>query len=127
MVTTDFDSERAYDDERLSARTVFESERTKAVLGYFEPGQFIPVHAPASDLTITVRTGTGTVRVGDEEHAVEPGSVVVVPAGTERGIRADSDSRLEASLVTAPPPSDEEHELVREGLRRDEFDPAGGS
>jgi hypothetical protein len=45
MVATDFDAEREYDDERFSAQSVFRSDRTKVVLGYFEPGQFIAVTA----------------------------------------------------------------------------------
>lgn len=122
-IATSFDAERAYDDDRFSAQTVFENGQTKVVLGYFEPGQFIPVHAPASDLVVTVRTGTGVVRAGDDEHAIEPGSVVVVPANEERGIRADRDACLEATLVTNPPPTADEHELVRKGLTRNTFDP----
>lgn len=123
MTMTDFDTERAYDDDRFSAVEVFRSDRMKVVCGYFEPEQFIPVHAPSSDVAIHVRSGRGLVRDGDEEHDVEPGDVVVVEADSDRGIKADADSRLEALLVTAPPPSDAEHEPVRRGLRRDDFDP----
>ena len=94
----------------------------KVALGYFAPGQFIPVHAPDSDVTIAVRSETGIVREGTNEHAVAPDDVVVVEAGTRRGVKADN-TRLEALLVTAPPPSDEEHEPAREGLRRGEFIP----
>jgi quercetin dioxygenase-like cupin family protein len=123
MTATDFDAERTYDEEQFSAVEVFRSDRLKVVCGYFEPGQFIPVHAPASDVAIHVRSGTGLVRDGGEEHRVEPGDVVVVGADTDRGVTADDDTRLEALLVTAPPPTDAEHEPVREGLRRNEFDP----
>ena len=126
MPQTDFDTEREYDDDRFAAREVFRTERLKAVCGYFEPGQFIPVHAPGSDVVIHVRSGTGVVRDGDAERAVEPGDVVAVPAGVERGVRA-GDERLEALLVTAPPPTDAEHDPVREGLRRGEFDPRSES
>ncbi|MFC4450922.1 cupin domain-containing protein [Halorussus aquaticus] len=126
MVATDFDAEREYDDEQFSAQSVFRSDRMKVVLGYFEPGQFIPVHAPDSDVAITVREGRGVVRDGDDERAVGPGDVVVVPAGEDRGVKADADRRLEATLVTAPPPTDAEHDPVREGLKRGEFDPRGG-
>ena len=125
MVATSFDAEREYDDEQFSARSVFRSDRMKVVLGYFEPGQFIPVHAPDSDVAITVREGRGVVRDDDEDHAVGPGDVVVVPAGEKRGVRADDGERLEATLVTAPPPTDAEHEPVREGLKRGEFEPRG--
>lgn len=125
MVTTDFESERRYEDESFSARTVHRSDRMKVVLGYFEPGQFIPVHAPGSDVAITIRTGRGTVRDGDEDREVAPGDVVVVPADERRGVRA-GDERLEAMLVTSPPPTDAEHEPVRRGLKRGEFVPADG-
>lgn len=123
MTATDFDAERAYDDDQFSAVGVFRSDRMKVVCGYFEPGQFIPVHAPSSDVAIHVRSGRGIVRDGAEEHTVEAGDVVCVEADAERGIEADADSRLEAFLVTAPPPTDAEHEPVRRGLRTGEFDP----
>ncbi|MEF8829332.1 MAG: cupin domain-containing protein [Haloarcula sp.] len=123
MTATDFDAVREYDDDQFSAVEVFRSDRMKVVCGYFEPGQFIPVHAPASDVAIHVQSGTGVVRDGDTERAVEPGDVVVVEADTDRGVKAGADGRLEALLVTAPPPTDAEHEPVREGLKTGEFDP----
>jgi quercetin dioxygenase-like cupin family protein len=123
VTATDFDAERAYTEEQFSAVKVFRTERMKVVCGYFEPGQFIPVHAPASDVAIHVRSGTGLVRDGDDEHTVESGDVVVVKANTDRGIKADPDSRLEAFLVTAPPPTDAEHDPVRKGLQENDFEP----
>ncbi|WP_128906052.1 cupin domain-containing protein [Halorubrum amylolyticum] len=123
MTAVDFDAERTYDDEKFSTVEVFRSDQMKVVCGYFEPGQFIPVHAPSSDVVIDVRSGTGLIRDGDAEHRVEPGDVVTVGADTDRGVKADDNSRLEALLVTAPPPTDAEHEPVRRGLRTDEFDP----
>jgi quercetin dioxygenase-like cupin family protein len=123
MPITDFDAERAYDDETFAARKVFPTDDLQVVCGYFEPGQFIPVHAPSSALVVAVQSGTGVVREGDTEHPVESGDVVTVAADVDRGIKADDDARLEALLVTAPPPTEAEHEPVREGLRRGEFEP----
>jgi len=122
MPVTTLDAEREYDDPRFAAHEVHRTDRSKTVCGYFDPGQFIPVHAPDSDVTVVVQRGTGVVRDGDVEHEVGPGSVVTVPAGTDRGVRANGE-RLEAVLVTAPPPTDAEHEPVRRGLKRDEFEP----
>lgn len=126
MTATDFASERAYDDDRFSAVEVFRSDRMKVVCGYFEPGQFIPVHAPSSDVAVHFRSGSGVVRDGDADHRVESGDVVVVKADTDRGIKADADTRLEAFLVTAPPPTDAEHEPVRKGIQEHDFDPQHG-
>ncbi|WP_251343270.1 cupin domain-containing protein [Haloplanus halophilus] len=127
MPRVDFDAERDYDDEEFAANVAFRSDRAKVICAFFEPGQFIPVHAPGSDLVVTIRSGTGVVRDGDTDRRVDAGDVVVVPADTERGIRADEGSRLEALVVAAPPPTDAEHEPVRRGLRRGEFDPDRGS
>jgi len=124
MVATSLDTERTYDDAQFTAETIHRSDRQKVVLGYFEPGQFIPVHAPDSDVAITVISGHGRVRDGEEEHTVGPGDVVAVPAGEDRGVQATAEGRLEATLVTAPPPTDTEHDPVRRGLKRGEFDPA---
>jgi quercetin dioxygenase-like cupin family protein len=123
MPVIDFDADREYDDGQFSAVPVHVSEQSKTICGYFLPGQFIPVHAPDSDLTAVVKSGTGIVREGDTDHRVEPGDAVVVPAGTDRGIKADDDAELEVLLVVSPPPTDAEHEPVRQGLRTDQFEP----
>jgi quercetin dioxygenase-like cupin family protein len=124
---TDLDAERVRDDDRFATSGVFRSDRMKVVCGYFEPGQFIPVHAPDSDVAIVVQSGSGVVREGETDHPVAPGDLVVVEAGTARGVKASDGERLEAILVTAPPPTDAEHEPVREGIRRGAFDPREGS
>lgn len=127
MRAIDFDAQRAYDDERFSAQEVFRTDLSRVVRGYFEPGQFIPVHAPGGDAVISIRAGTGIIREDEKTHRVSSGNIVVIEAGTARGIRTDEDGRIEALLVTALPPSDVEHEPVREGIRRGEFDPTGAT
>ncbi|MCU4973997.1 cupin domain-containing protein [Halobacteria archaeon AArc-m2/3/4] len=124
MVTSDADAERAYDEDRFSTHALHSSDRAKVLFGYFEPGQFIPVHAPESDLVVRVESGRGLIRDGADERSVETGDVVVVPAGDSRGIHANEGERLEALLVVSPPPTDAEHAPVREGLRRGEFEPS---
>ena len=123
MPRLDIDEARAYDGDAFSANGVFRTARTKVVYACFEPGQFIPVHAPDSDVVVDVRSGRGLVRADESDHRVGPGDVVAVEAGTDRGILADCGERLEALLVTAPPPTDAEHDPVRRGLRNDEFEP----
>lgn len=120
---TNFDAERLVDHEQFATATVFENERLKVACGYFQPGQFIPVHAPGSDVVIAIQAGRGRVRDGSTDRDVTAGDIVVVPAGTDRGVKADDQSRLEALLVTSPPPTEEEHAPVRRGLRTDQFEP----
>lgn len=124
MPITSVDAEREYDAGQVSTVEFIETDQIKTVCGYFEPGQFIPVHAPASDVVIVVQSGTGIVREGDTDHAVEPGSVIVVTADTDRGIRADPESRLEAVLVASPPPTEAERQSVHDRLQDDVFEPS---
>lgn len=123
MPATDFDAERSYNDDKFTLQEIYHNERVKVGLGYFEPGQFIPVHAPGSDLILTVKNGAGLVRDGDVDRELEPGDVVVVPADTDRGIRAAPDACLEVLVVVTPPPTDTEHEPVRRGLQTNDFEP----
>lgn len=126
MPRIDTDAAGEYDDESFAATGVFRTDDAKVVYACFEPGQFIPVHAPDSDVLISVRRGRGLVREGETDHRVESGDIVAIESGTRRGIRADGGERLEALLVTAPPPTDAEHEPVRRGLRNGEFEPELG-
>ncbi|EMA08026.1 MULTISPECIES: cupin domain-containing protein [Haloferax] len=124
MPRVDFDAERTYDEDRFFASEAFLTGRTKVICGFFKPGQFIPVHAPSSDLVVSVRSGSGLVREGETDHRVTPGDIVSIPAGTKRGVRANEDSRLEVLLVTTPPPTDAEHDPVRRGLAEGDFEPS---
>lgn len=123
MPQIDVEAATEYRDARFAANEAFRSESAKAVLACFDPGQFIPVHAPDSDVIVNVRAGHGTVREGGTAHAVGPGDVVAIEAATRRGIHADEGERLEALLVTAPPPTDAEHGPVRRGLQNGTFEP----
>jgi quercetin dioxygenase-like cupin family protein len=126
MPETTVTAQREYSDGKFTAREITRTDHSKTVCGYFEPGQFIPVHAPDSDVTIVVQSGKGTIRDGETDHEVTAGSVVTVPAGRKRGVRAEGE-RLEAVLVTAPPPTDAEHDPVRRGIKNDEFEPDLGT
>ena len=90
-------------------------------------GETVAFYLPDRDVAIVVQSGSGVVREGETDHPVAPGDLVVVEAGTARGVKASDGERLEAVLVTAPPPTDAEHEPVREGIRRGAFDPREGS
>mgnify|MGYP003544397441 CR=1 FL=1 len=45
-----------------------------------------------------------TFRIGDEEAALEPGTLVVAPAGVEHGLANESAAPLLVFVVVVPPP-----------------------
>lgn len=110
-----------FSPERFAAVPVARTDRFKAMVLAFEPGQFIPVHAPSVDLLAYVIEGRGTAEVGGVAHALEPGVLVLAPRGVSRGIRAET--RLVALAYVSPLPGPEDHRDVQAGLSLGRFRP----
>ncbi|MFF4240407.1 cupin domain-containing protein [Actinomadura geliboluensis] len=88
------------------------TDLTKVMLVGMEDGQEIPLHTPGVELALAILEGAGEVWVGDGPHAVAAGDVVVIPAGTTRGVRARG-GRLVFMNVVSPPPTAADHEVER--------------
>jgi mannose-6-phosphate isomerase-like protein (cupin superfamily) len=48
-------------------------------------------------------SGTGTVKLNNEPSRLQPGSVVVIPAGTSHSLEADPGQELEFVIFGSPP------------------------
>lgn len=106
----------AFQSERFNPVVMAENARGKVILACFEPGQFIPVHQPAVDLTLVVLEGEGVLVAGDQETPIAPGAMAFVPAGEKRGIKAET--RLVLLHMVCPPPTEADHTQVAVGLKR---------
>ena len=70
-----------------------------------EPGQEQAGHRHAvGDKLYFVLSGTGRVRVGDEERDVGPGDLVCAPAGDDHAVHNPGSGRLMLLVVMAPKP-----------------------
>ncbi len=105
----------AFRPERFNPVPVSAGSHLKAVLTCFEPGQFIPVHRPGVDMVLLVLEGEGRVVAGGQEQAAGPGTIVFVPAGEARGVKAET--RLVALHVVSPPPTEKDHVEVMARLK----------
>ncbi|ABP95596.1 Cupin 2, conserved barrel domain protein [Metallosphaera sedula] len=108
-------------DYRKSGETftpipVIRKDEYGAILVFFKPGQYIPIHAPDSDLIFYVIEGKGKAQIGENQVEIDKGSIVVVPKGVKRGITAET--YMEALHVVVPAPSPEDHEKVMEAAAR---------
>jgi len=88
----------------------------KVVLTCLELGRFIPVHRPSVDMALLVLEGDGQVVAGDVQEAIHPGTVIFVPAGEARGVKAET--RLVALHVVGPPPTEKDHFEVMAMLKQ---------
>ena len=72
----------------------------------FEPGQEQVGHRHAvGDKLYFVLSGTGRIRVGDDEREVRPGDLICAPAGDDHAVRNPGSERLTLLVVMAPKPS----------------------
>jgi len=106
----------AFRPERFNPVLVAAGAHMKAVLTCLDAGQFIPAHRPGVDMVLLVLEGDGQVVAGDGQEPVHAGSVVFVPAGEARGLKAET--RLIALHVVSPPPSEKDHFEVMAKLQQ---------
>ncbi|GIK37426.1 MAG: hypothetical protein BroJett011_12590 [Chloroflexota bacterium] len=116
IVLTSYQQAAAFTEQRFNPVVLTENERVKVILACFEPGQFIPVHQPGVDLTLTILEGEALVVAGEQETRLGPGSLVFVSAGETRSIKAET--QLVILHVVTPPPTFEDHTAVMAGLKR---------
>jgi quercetin dioxygenase-like cupin family protein len=105
--------------ERFNPVVLAENQRVKVILVCLEPGQFIPVHSPQVDMALVILEGEGMLVAGEREEAARPGVVAFVPAGENRGLKAQT--RLVALHVVTPPPTQADHAGVAAGLAKGEW------
>ena len=77
---------------------VFENERIKVVAGGLQPGQRIPEH-PEALAVYHILEGRGQMLVDGQCIEVGPGTTVVTPAGSTRGMVAETQLSFLATRV----------------------------
>jgi len=69
----------------------------------YEPGQSTATHHhPVQDEIWVVLEGHGEIWVGEQRLAVEPTSMIFIPAGIRHGLAANPDSRLVLLFIKSP-------------------------
>jgi vanillate O-demethylase ferredoxin subunit len=69
----------------------------------YEPGQTTASHYhPVQDEIWVVLEGYGEISVGEERLAVEPTSMILIPAGIRHGLTASANSRLVLLFIKSP-------------------------
>jgi mannose-6-phosphate isomerase-like protein (cupin superfamily) len=92
----------ANDDYR---RVLFTGRHIQLVLMTLQPGEEIGRETHEEhDQFIRVESGTGSVLLGNDKHAVGDGSAVVIPAGVEHNvINTSTDEPLRLYTLYTPP------------------------
>lgn len=84
-------------------RVLFTTEKSQLVLMAVEPGDDIGLETHTLDQVLVFVGGTGESLLNGRKGAVGPGTVVVVPAGTEHNFVNTGGEPLKLFTVYAPP------------------------
>lgn len=91
----------AFSDEGPVPQTVIDDGVTRVILGGLKQGQVIPVH-PEEKAVFNILDGEGVMTINGTEHPVKQGSVIMVPAGTVRGLKAETQLVFMTVRITPP-------------------------
>ncbi|HEX2501047.1 MAG TPA: cupin domain-containing protein [Methylomirabilota bacterium] len=95
----------AFQEGKMARRRLAATERLQADLYCLQPGQSqaAHVHGDQDKLYVGVE-GRARIRVGPEVDWLEPGVLVVAPAGVEHGLDNPTEVPCVALVVVVPPP-----------------------
>ena len=91
MLPIDLDSETEFLDDHPRTKMLHDSPQFRAVLFCLEKGQGVPRHVSPSEVMMLVHKGSGTVIVGDKEHRMKAGEMVVCRPNESHGSRPEGE------------------------------------
>lgn len=107
----------AFNAQKFNGVELVSTPKSKTMVVCFEPGQAIPVHHPAADITLIILEGRAhLVGEGEELPDAGPGAVLISGVGEARGIKAAE--RTIALVVVSPPPTQEDHREIFEHMKK---------
>ncbi len=90
---------------KMNKVSLFASPRMFCDIYCLEPGHEQRPHRHAgNDKVYYALTGTCHVTVGGKTQPLRPGQIAIAPAGSEHGVRNDSDQRATLLVIMAPHP-----------------------
>lgn len=95
----------AFQDSKMARHRLVGTERCQADLYCLRPGQSQAAHTHLDQDKLYVGVeGVGRIRVGTEDQWLEPGILVLAPAGAEHGLTNPGDTPLVVLVMIVPPP-----------------------
>ena len=95
-----------FQDEQVTRRTVFETERLWSEVVCLNLNQALgPITDPDSDAVFTIVSGEAVVQVDRRRRRLKQWRSVLVPAGSEITVTNASPEPLVVMVVAAPPPA----------------------
>jgi quercetin dioxygenase-like cupin family protein len=103
MLPINIDSEIEFMDEHPRTKMLHDSTAFRAVLFCLDAGQGVGRHSVDSEVVLFVYRGRGTVIVGDREHAMNQGELIVSRPNEAHGFRSDGERMVILAHIIPTP------------------------
>ncbi len=84
---------------QIISKTLVQNEAVSITLFGFSKGEEISTHDSSGDALVYVIEGHGMFKVGEKEHHVHSGEVLVMPATIPHSVHAEDDFKMLLTVV----------------------------
>lgn len=88
-----------YQDGAIVSRTLIDAASATLTAFALDEGQTISEHSAPHDAILQVVDGTGAVTIGGEEHTLEAGEAIAMPANVPHAVGAPSRFKMVLTMV----------------------------
>ena len=90
-----------YQDGQVVSRTLAQRGGISVTLFAFDAGEGLSKHTASGDALVQILEGRGKITLDEDEHVVEAGQSLVMPAGVPHAL--DADERFKMLLTVIKP------------------------
>ena len=91
----------AYQDNSIVSRTLIDKPEGTVTVFAFDKGQALSEHTAPFDALVQIVDGEGIIRIAGEDHLVQAGSAILMPANVPHALRAESRFKMILTMVKA--------------------------
>lgn len=103
MLPIDLTKEIEFMEDHARTKMLYDSPQFRAVLFCLEKGQGVGRHSSPSEVMMTVYQGSGTVIVGDKEHQMKAGEMIVARPNEVHGFSSSLERLVILALIIPSP------------------------
>ncbi|MHB8174571.1 MAG: cupin domain-containing protein [Nitrospirota bacterium] len=99
MLPIRLDKEIEFNPERARTKMLSDSPAFRTVLFCLEAGQGVPRHVSPAEVAMFLYRGSGTFVVGETEHKLKEGEMVISRPNEPHGFRSDGERMVILALI----------------------------
>lgn len=88
-----------YQDGQVVSKTLAQNPHVSLTLFAFEKGEEISTHQSGGDAMVTILDGTGKITIEGEEHILNCGESIVMPAGAPHAVYGQERFKMLLTVV----------------------------